>query len=88
MLPPVPPSVNDGLRIAGKPICSISFNPLLISLTIILFGTLRPIDSIASLNFSLFSALSIASIEAPISSTLYFFKIPALSRSMAKFNAV
>ena len=53
-----------------------------------LFGIRSPIDCIASLNRSLFSALSMAPILAPISSTPYFSKIPLESRSIAKFRAV
>ena len=79
MPPPTPPSVNDGrmiereaerldelerLRraIARRPLC----------------GTSRPISRIASLNSSRSSATLIASIDAPISLTLYFSSMPAL----------
>ena len=42
----------------------------------------------ASLNFSLLSAVSIAFLLAPISSTLYFSNIPLSSKSIATFKAV
>ena len=84
----MPPRVNEGRRIAGKPILEISLRPCSKLFTIILFGTLRPIFSMACLNFSLFSALSIDSTLAPINSTLYFSKIPSSSKLIAKFKAV
>ena len=48
----------------------------------------KPMLLIASLNFCLSSALSIASFEAPINSTSNFFSTPCLSKSSAQFNAV
>ena len=48
----------------------------------------RPILVIASLNLERSSALSIASGEAPISSTLYFSSTPLLCRSSAQLSAV
>jgi hypothetical protein len=43
---------------------------------------------IASLNFSRSSALSMASREAPISSTPYFSSTPSRARSSAQLSAV
>ena len=48
----------------------------------------KPIFVMASLNFCLSSALSIASFEAPISSTLYLANTPCLSKSNAQLSAV
>ena len=48
----------------------------------------KPILVMASLNFWRSSALSIASFEAPISSTLYLAKTPCLSKSSAQLSAV
>ena len=48
----------------------------------------KPILVIASLNFWRSSALSIASFDAPINSTLYFAKMPCLSKSNAQLSAV
>ena len=76
MEPPVPPSVNDGLIITGNPISAIIDCASSSVLTKPPFAVGTPAASIFSLNFSLFSALSIASTLAPISSTLYFSRIP------------
>ena len=46
------------------------------------------ISFIASLKRDLSSAKLIASLDAPIISTLYVFKTPNLSKSSAQFNAV
>ena len=74
--PPVPPKVKDGLIMDGIP---ISLNANFASSSFLQIKDLadsRPMASILDLNFCLFSALSIASAFAPISSTLYFFKMP------------
>ena len=47
-----------------------------------------PILVMASLNFCRSSALSIASFEAPIISTLYLASTPCLSKSKAQLSAV
>ncbi len=52
------------------------------------FAEPRPIFVIASLNFWRSSALSIASGDAPISSTPYFSSTPWWNRSSAQFSAV
>ncbi len=48
----------------------------------------RPIRVIAALNFSRSSALSMASRDAPISSTPYFSSTPWRARSSAQLSAV
>ncbi len=86
--PPVPPRVKDGLMIDGIPIL---LNASLASSSFLHmkdFADSKPISFMFFLNFSLFSALSIASAFAPISSTLYFFKIPFSFRLMAAFKPV
>ena len=86
--PPEPPKVNEGLIIAGK---EILFNNFLASskdLTVYPYGKSRPISNIACLNISLLSAVSIAFLLAPMSSTLYFLRIPSSSSFMATFKAV
>ncbi|MNL21097.1 hypothetical protein D3C87_1423720 [compost metagenome] len=52
------------------------------------FAEPRPILVIASLNFWRSSALSMASGDAPISSTLYLSSTPWRCRSSAQFSAV
>ena len=51
-------------------------------------GTSRPISRIASLNSSRSSATLIASIDAPISLTLYFSRTPRSASSTARLSAV
>ena len=88
MPPPDPPIVKLGLSTQGNPILSrrtcasseLCANPD--------SGTLSPIFSIDAAKSSLSSALSIASLVAPIISTLCFSSIPLLSRSRAAFKAV
>ena len=86
--PPNPPKVKAGLIIAGKPICFRAFAISLLWFITFDFGKSKPISSIFFLNFFLSSAFEIALEFAPISSILYFFKIPFFSASIAKFNAV
>ena len=54
----------------------------------ILLGQINPISLIASLNFCLSSASSIASGLAPIICTLYFANTPELNNSIETFKAV
>ncbi len=86
-LPPVPPSVNDGLIIAGKPILSTdsfaSSNEFIYTLS----GRTRPILFMASLNSFLSSAIFMAFNFAPISSTPYLSSIPFSASSTAIFSA-
>ena len=86
--PPVPPRVNDGLIITGKP---ISFNLVKESFNVCEvndFGVLRPILFIASRNLLLSSAFEIASSSAPINSTFFSFKKPESETSKETFSAV
>ena len=86
--PPSPPRVKAGLIIAGSPICFKTFAASLTWFTTLDFGRSKPISNIFFLNFFLSSALDIALEFAPISSILYFFKIPFFSAAIAKFRAV
>ena len=52
------------------------------------FGVSKPIEFIATLNSSLFSAFEIASLFAPINSTLFFSRKPELAISRDTFKAV
>ena len=76
--PPVPPKVNEGRIITGKPILSIAFIASSIFLTNPPFAVGIFTSSIAFLNDSLFSAFSIELIFAPKSFILYLSKIPFL----------
>ena len=86
--PPVPPKVKEGLIIRGRP---ISFNA---SSASFLFsartplGVIKPIFIIADLKSSLSSAFFIALRDAPISSTLYFLRVPDSAKSIAVLRAV
>ena len=51
-------------------------------------GVLIPIPFMVLSNNSRSSALSMASLEAPISSTLYFFNTPSLANVSAVFSPV
>ncbi len=88
MPPPVPPSVNEGRMMVGKPTiaCTCIASSRLCAMEE--RGLSRPIFVIAFLNFSRSSALSIASLEAPIISTPYFSSTPSRARSSAQFSAV
>ena len=90
----MPPSVNAGRIIAGKPIlCNCSRAILapafksvfpvssLGALTIVAFGFSRPIRSIASRKSLRSSAISIACLLAPIISTPNFSSTPISSRA-------
>ena len=86
--PPVPPRVNEGLIITGRPI-SLSFSFASSKLCAIKdFGVSSPMEFIASLNSSRFSAFDIASSLAPINSTLYSFKKPEFDISRETLRAV
>ena len=86
--PPSPPSVKAGLMIAGKPIFFRTFVAWLFLFTISDLGKSKPISIIFFLNFFLSSAFEIAFEFAPISSILYFIKIPFFSASIARLSAV
>ena len=51
-------------------------------------GTSAPRPCTISLNFSRFSHASIASMSAPMSSTLYFFRVPFSCSATAALSAV
>ncbi len=88
MPPPEPPSVNDGRITTGNPmpawICIASSSECASDER----GQASPIASIARLNFSRSSALSIASREAPMSSTPNFSSTPSRARSSAQLRPV
>ncbi len=99
MPPPVPPSVKLGRITIGKPafsndapvrpamrFCTASASSMLCAMP--LLAESRPIEVIASLNFSRSSAFSIARSLAPIISTPYLASTPCLCRSSAQFSAV
>ena len=88
MLPPVPPRVRDGRMMIGSPICALSFMASSIVWAMPLGGTERPMRSMAALKRSRSSAFLMASILAPISSTLKRSSTPASASSMARFSAV
>ena len=90
MPPPVPPSVkrrpDDGRKADASPAPAA---PLPCECAMRRARRCRGRSRvIASLNFSRSSALSIASREAPISSTPYFSSTPCVARSSAQFSAV
>ena len=86
--PPVPPSVNEGRIMTGKPISSNFFTESSKFCEVKDFGVLSPIFFIASLNLLLSSALDIASSSAPINSTLFSFKKPDSETSSDTFKPV
>ncbi len=88
MPPPVPPSVKLGRMITGKPSVRCTLQASSSECAMPERADPRPMLVIASLNFSLSSALSIAAGEAPMSSTPYFSRTPCRCRSSAQFSAV
>ena len=86
--PPSPPSVKEGLIIAGKPTNSNAVLASSIFFAILAFAEFRPILFMHSLNNSLSSAFFIESGFAPISSILYFSRIPASNNSKVTLRAV
>ena len=88
MPPPVPPSVKDGRIMQGKPSCACTCLASSSECAMALRGVSRPMDCIALSNSCLSSALSIASLLAPISSTPYFSRTPSRARSSAQFKPV
>ena len=88
MPPPVPPMVKDGLIMQGKPIFFCTSRASLIECAIPDTGVSRSIAFIVSSKSCLSSALSIASLFAPIKITLCFFRTPFLSNVKAVFKAV
>ena len=88
MPPPLPPMVNEGRIIVGKPISSSATKASSILCATNERGVDKPILVIAFLNKSRSSALSIASLDAPIISTLCLAKTPWRSKSRAQLSAV
>ena len=88
MPPPVPPIVKDGLIMQGKPIsfCTIRASSILWAIPDA--GVSRLIFCIVSSKSWRSSALSIASLFAPIRKTLCFLRIPFLSSVNAVLRAV
>ena len=86
--PPLPPMVNEGRIMVGKPTSFCTPHASSIECAIPERAEPRPIFVIASLNLERSSALSIASGVAPINSHLYFSSTPCLCKSNAQFNAV
>src|SRR5450830_1492098 len=88
MPPPVPPMVNDGRMMTGKPssFCTVQDSSSVCATPE--RAEPRPILVMASLNLERSSALSMASGEAPISSQPYFSSTPLRCRSSAQFSAV
>jgi hypothetical protein len=88
MPPPVPASVNDGRMMAGRPTSSSAAFASSSVCATWLRGLSRPMESMARLNFSRSSALSITSARAPIISTPNFASTPIRSSASAVFSAV
>src|SRR3569833_634379 len=86
--PPEPPSVNEGRMMVGKPIwaCTCRASSMLCAMAA--RGVARPISPIAMRKRSRSSAISMASREAPISSTSNCSSTPCLARSSAQLSAV
>ena len=88
MPPPVPPSVNDGRMMAGRPMSSSAASA---SASVLIWcerGVSRPIFFIASRNSSRSSALSMASAVAPIILTPNLSSTPILRSDSAVLSAV
>jgi len=85
---PLPPRMNDGRTMTGKPIPPPTTIASSRSWAKPDSGTARPISVIADLNRSRSSAVRMASTEAPISSTPKRRSTPASSSAMARLSAV
>ena len=86
--PPIPPRVKDGRMIIGRGMASCAIFASSRLWTTMLFALSRPIEVTMSLKAPLSSALSIASIEAPMTFTPYFSRIPLLWSSIVRLSAV
>ena len=84
----MPPNVNEGLIITGKPISLIIFKASFVDFIKPPLAVGIPILSMQDLNSSLFSAFWIASILAPINSILYLCNIFLLYNFIVISNAV
>src|SRR5437899_3356229 len=87
MPPPVPPSVNDGRMIAGRPTWSSALVASSRLWTTSVLGLSSPMRVMASRDSSGSSALSIASALAPISSALNVASRAARGRPIAALRA-
>ena len=88
MPPPAPPIVNAGRRITGRPISSRNRQASSRVVTVSARGSRKPIDLITAMNFSRFSARSIASRVAPIISIPNLAKVPSSYNAQAVFKAI
>ena len=88
MPPPVPPRVNDGRMMAGKPVNSAIASASSHVWAMRPCGTASPIRAIASANSARSSATLIARSLAPISSTPYFSSTPLSASASAALSAV
>jgi len=85
---PAPPRMNDGRTMIGKPICSPMARASSRSWAKPESGHSRPISIIAFLNSSRSSAVRIASVFAPMSSTRCSSSTPRAESSIARLSAV
>ena len=86
--PPVPPSVNAGLRTTGYPMSSAAFLASSMLYVISLGMTGSPIDWHISLKSSLSSALSMDSLGVPRSLTRHSSRTPFFSSCIARLSPV
>ena len=85
---PAPPIVNEGRTTTGYPNSCTAARQSDIEWQTTDRALSAPMAATISLNRSRFSPASIASTDAPISSTPYFSSTPEACRSMAAFKAV
>ncbi len=85
---PTPPIVYDGRQTTGKPRVSAAASQSARLWQITLRATSPPSDSTMALNDSRFSPASMASMDAPISSTPNFSSVPSWARATAVLSAV
>ena len=88
MPPPTPPMVNEGRMMAGNPVRSTTVSASSSVLATPLSGTAMPISFMASRNNKRSSATLMAGIDAPISATWYFLRMPSSSSCTARLSAV
>ena len=86
--PPVPPSVNEGRMMRGKPIVVATCRASASEWASPLLGRSMPIRSMASLKSLRSSALRMASRSAPIMRTPNLSRIPCSASWMAMFRPV
>jgi len=88
MPPPVPPSVNDGRRMAGNPVSATTSSASATLRMVLPSGVASPIRRIAWANSSRSSASRMARSLAPISSTPKRSSVPSRCSAMATLRAV